>query len=387
MPKLCPASIILRSVVPVFIGIFVSSSVSNYPSHFFGIVPSNKVIQLAVAQPNSTLSPICKKGFEPSSSGKECVPSSIITHPGISTKIPKSNKNKTPGIISPQPGTSPLNPIKGTPYEFALKYNSGNFAFARNIIYRIQFVVNDGTFKIADVGKGTFDFITSPTADSIEFHTSQLLKGQSKLGHIVVDFGNAVAKKEVVIHIDTTINGITRTQMVDPGITEALGIGTAIFNFIGSAFNTSFNIYTRVTPCFNLQVSNNNPSPPTPVYSVQMENCAQHPQHVNLSTQDLPSGVHEIFDRQHADIPSNQTRTSHLTLLVPNGLSGSHIFIVNGDVVLNTFGRYFAVTASSGSSYFGVGSFQPSTPPRSSPTPNPTPTGGCFIMIAGHCWW
>jgi hypothetical protein len=94
-----------------------------------------------------------------------------------------------------QAGTSPLNPIRGTPYEFALKYDSGNLASARSIIYRIHFAVNSGTFKIADIGKGSFDSINSPTPDSIEFHTSKLVKGQSKIGHIVVDFGNNVGKK------------------------------------------------------------------------------------------------------------------------------------------------------------------------------------------------
>jgi hypothetical protein len=64
--------------------------------------------------------------------------------------------------------------------------------------------------------------------------------------------------------ISCAINGITSTQTVDPGIEEVLGIGTQISNFIGTAFNTSVNIYTRVTPCFSLQLNpdGNNTMPP-----------------------------------------------------------------------------------------------------------------------------
>lgn len=62
--------------------------------------------------------------------------------------------------------------------------------------------------------------------------------------------------------------------------------------------------------------------------------------------------------------------------------TGRHIFTVNGDVVINTFGRYFAVTSSPGSSFFGIGVVQP----LPAPTPTPTPSApSCFFMIAGHC--
>lgn len=370
-------SINLKSIVILlFLGLFVFSSIASYYSYFFGTSQSNNsFIQRVYAQSkssNSTFSVNCKKGFEPSSSGKECVP---IPSPSVQPTISRPSSNL---------GTSPLNPIRGTPYEFALKYDSGNFASARNIIYRIHFAVNSGTFKIAGIGKGSFDSITSPTPDSIEFHTGKLLKGQSKIGRIVVDFGNNVGKKvEAVIRIDTTINGITRTQTVDPGIEEALGIGTGVFNFIGTAFNTSFNIYTRVTPCFSLQLSPNGNNPGSPTYSIVMENCALHPEHINLSVLDLPTGVQSAFDSQYPDIPSNQTRASHLTLFVPTGLTGRHIFTVNGDVVINTFGRYFAVTSSPGSSFFGIGAVQPPSAPIPAPSAPSAPS--CFFMIAGHC--
>jgi hypothetical protein len=135
-----------------------------------------------------------------------------------------------------------------------------------------------------------------------------------------------------------------------------------------------------VTPCFSLQLSPTGNNPVSPTYSVTMENCAIHPEHINLSVFDLPTGVRRAFDSQYPDIPSNQTRASHLTLFVPPGLTGRHIFTVNGDVVINTFGRYFAVTSSPGSSFFGIGAVQP--PPA--PTPAPS-VPSCFFMIAGHC--
>ncbi|MGC1930508.1 MAG: hypothetical protein WA667_16175 [Candidatus Nitrosopolaris sp.] len=99
------------------------------------------------------------------------------------------------------------------------------------------------------------------------------MKGQNKIGHIVLEFGNNGGKKvEAVICIDTMINGITRTQTVDPGIEEVLGIGTQIFNFIGTAFNTSLNIYTRVTPCFSLQLNLDGNHTNLATYLVTMEN-------------------------------------------------------------------------------------------------------------------
>jgi hypothetical protein len=132
-----------------------------------------------------------------------------------------------------------------------------------------------------------------------------------------------------------------------------LGIGTQIFNFIGTAFNTSLNIYTRVTPCFALQLNPDGNNPSSPTYLITMENCAGHPEHINLSVLDLPIGVQSAFDSQYPDIASNHTKVTHLTLFVPTGLTGRHVFTVNGDVVINTFGRYFVVTSSTGTSFFG----------------------------------
>lgn len=140
-----------------------------------------------------------------------------------------------------------------------------------------------------------------------------------------------------------------------------------------------------MTPCFFLQLSPNGNNPDSPSYSIGMENCARHPEQINLSVLNLPTGVQSAFDRQYADIASNQTRSSHLTLFVPAGLTGRHLFTINGDVVINTFGRYFVVTSKLGTSFFGIGPLQPSP----SPTPTPTPTPGCFLNLplyyAGHC--
>src|SRR6476646_3147052 len=94
------------SVILLFLGLFVFSSVAPYSFYFFGISQSyDSIIQQVNAQSksfNSTFSVNCKKGFEPSSSGKECVPipspHSLVCKKGFE---PSSSGKKCVPIPSP----------------------------------------------------------------------------------------------------------------------------------------------------------------------------------------------------------------------------------------------------------------------------------------------
>ena len=122
---------------------------------------------------------------------------------------------------------------KGIRYEFTLSYQedeTGNFSSIAGIGYAARFeVVGGGTFTFAETEQGDFNTASS-SGDTVSFLSDELVRGESKTGAVVLDYGPEVNQNsEVIITTYLTINGMTsEVGVIDPPASQGVHVRTIV---------------------------------------------------------------------------------------------------------------------------------------------------------------
>lgn len=210
--------------------------------------------------------------------------------------------------------------------------------------------------------KRHFVYYLSNTADTVNFYIKNS-------GLVILSPADLKKNVELTIQPSLTVNGITRaSNAIDPPLGTSLDIASTIVNLASSVFDLTSKIYDKTTPCFNIDLNSGSSSD----YSVRMNDCSTHPEHVILSA--LPVQASPTFSSLELDIPSNWTQNSRLTFQTPAAITEQNPVSVIGKVVMNIFGQYYNVAMSIGGA--------PSSP---TPQPTPSPKDRCFLMVSSHC--
>ncbi len=248
----------------------------------------------------------------------------------------------------PEPPPREQEPIAGFPYQITLIAKEGNFD---NVEYKIKFDFEED-FEITKIISGSFNNSTMIDPDTVVFKANKMLPKEERNGVVGIFFKDSTkTDRKGTFAIDVTANGMTKGMVVDPGIGEI----QAIIEVVGDAFELVAEFYDSTVSCFNLDVSSviDLVGDLSPVYLIDLENCSEHPERVELSATGKFNQY--SFSKTTFDLPQSTEDETTLTLIIPSDSEeGVHTFTVRGNIIFNFFDRTWVVTYSNGTGLYEV---------------------------------
>ncbi|MGN6821195.1 MAG: PKD domain-containing protein, partial [Candidatus Nitrosocosmicus sp.] len=260
------------------------------------------------------------------------------------------------GVDNSKPSsvTVTVQPINGIPSILTLSYADGEPGSAKDVKYVANFEVNNKNIKIVHVDPGSFDRFNILNDTSVEFHANEITKGDGKTAVVAIDYGgiqnsdiklNGEKNIGLVIHTKVTVNGITKTSLIDSFV-NIIGTWSKISGLSNDNFDLVHQLFKYATPCLNLSLDNGKD---VKQYSLTLENCGDINTHVILSA--FPTSIHPTFSSSSSsvteyDINANDIGHDNVTIDNPFTLSSKKPLVVIAEVVVNVLGNYYNVGMS-----------------------------------------
>jgi hypothetical protein len=244
--------------------------------------------------------------------------------------------------------------VVGTPHIIDLAFENGSISQANNIKYLVKFDFG-GDESILSIDKGSFDDAVKRDAETIIFNANNLSQNQNKSGVVILSAENNNISK-AVIYTNLTINGITRSDEIDPAGPSILSIATEIIDLVDKGFKTATSIANQITPCINLNSSASDPQPEDDKaqYLVEVINCSNNFQNFRLSPH-LPRDSILLKLDTPFDLPKDTAENKTLIIgVAPTMEEMDYPFGVNGSVILKLFNTEYEVASARTSNFFEV---------------------------------